>query len=338
MIRIEGYYYDGQSSRQHVAELELNNSAFTVHFDNTEYTEQTNAIFINKPLGKTARAINFANGSVFKTNDHAGFAQMASALPETVQGRSRVHKLESSYRYVGLTVLLMISLSWLFITSGVPYLAKKTAFALPLSTNIYLSEGVIEVLDKRLLSPSELEQTTQDRLHILFDKMLAQQNESFDFQLLFRNSPHIGANAFAFPSGAIVMTDALVKEANSDEELEAILAHEIAHVSQRHGLRHVIADSALVLLITTITGDAFSATSLAAGLPIFLTEASYSRDFEREADQLALEYLIRNNIKPAKFTDLLSRIAKESESKENSITSYLASHPSTEERVKMFAD
>ena len=86
----------------------------------------------------------------------------------------------------------------------------------------------------------------------------------------------MGANAFALPNGTIVVTDDLVKLAEHDDELVAVLAHEIGHVVSRHALRRVLQDSGVMLLVAGITGDIVSISSLAAALPTLLIEAKYS--------------------------------------------------------------
>jgi predicted Zn-dependent protease len=117
--------------------------------------------------------------------------------------------------------------------------------------------------------------------------------------------------------------------------LVAVLAHEIGHVTHRHALRRLLQDSATVLLIAAITGDATSITSLSATVPTLLIETKYSRDFEREADRFALGYLKENNINPRHFSDILLRL-EQSRPGESDIPDFLSSHPGTKERIKAF--
>ncbi|MFQ5989325.1 MAG: M48 family metallopeptidase [Candidatus Methylomirabilales bacterium] len=110
---------------------------------------------------------------------------------------------------------------------------------------------------------------------------------------------------------------------------------EIGHVIHRHALRSLLQNSVVVLAIASVTGDITSITALSATLPTMLLQAKYSRSFEMEADQFALQYLRAHDIPRKHFADILSRLEKESGY--NSEThNYLASHPATSERMKMF--
>ena len=83
----------------------------------------------------------------------------------------------------------------------------------------------------------------------------------------------MGANAVALPAGIIIMTDALVELSENDEELAAVLAHEIGHVRNRHALRALLQNSVVAGSIILVTGDASSAGSIAAGIPTLLARA-----------------------------------------------------------------
>ena len=102
--------------------------------------------------------------------------------------------------------------------------------------------------------------------------------------------------------------------------------------------------------VAAITGDASGTAEILMGLPIVLTEMAYSRKFEREADQYALDSLKSWRICPKHFSNLMHRLMKKrqeevkrnipsaNEDKENKILNYLSTHPSTERRIEMFDD
>jgi Zn-dependent protease with chaperone function len=170
-------------------------------------------------------------------------------------------------------------------------------------------------MDRLFFSPSELNEPRQRELHAIFSDIHAifsdiaeASTDDHEFKLIFRKSPRIGANAFALPSGIVVVTDELVTLARNDNEIIAVLAHEIGHVVHRHALRRLLQDSTVVLVIAAVTGDIASITSLAATIPVVLVEAKYSRDFEREADDYSLQYLRTNDISPRHFADILQRM------------------------------
>ena len=129
----------------------------------------------------------------------------------------------------------------------------------------------------------------------------------------------------------MVVTDPLVELAASDSELIAVLAHEIGHLRQRHSLRRLLQASATTVLVIAITGDIGSVASLAAALPTVLLQSRYSRDFEREADDFALDYMKRRGIPTQSLGDILLRMEKERAGSD--VPDYLSTHPSTRERA-----
>jgi Zn-dependent protease with chaperone function len=83
-------------------------------------------------------------------------------------------------------------------------------------------------------------------------------------RLEFRAGAIIGPNAIAFPGGIIVKTDEMVESAAEMEEVLARLAHEIGHVEHRHTMRNVLQNSAIGVVVATITSDAASLNAAVA--------------------------------------------------------------------------
>ena len=96
----------------------------------------------------------------------------------------------------------------------------------------------------------------------------------------------------------------------------------------------VLQNSAVAVLVATITGDPFSTSSLVVALPTLLANSKYSRDFETEADDYAYHFLQDNNIETSTFSDMLERITDNA--KQSGIEMYLSSHPTTIDRLQRF--
>ncbi len=88
----------------------------------------------------------------------------------------------------------------------------------------------------------------------------------------------------------------------------------------------------MVAMIIAVTGDIGSAANIAAGIPTLLVQRSYSRDFEREADELAFKYLDMQGIQGQPLTDLLLRVEQEYGSS-GDLPSLISTHPPSNERV-----
>lgn len=154
-----------------------------------------------------------------------------------------------------------------------------------------------------------------------------------NYRLDFRSSRKLGANALAFPGGIIVITDDLVHLADDDQQLTAVLAHEIGHVVHQHNLRTVFQNSITALLMITLFGDISSITSLSATLPTILVQSRYSRQFETEADRYALDYLESADIPAEQFALILQRLGEQKGG--GSEFDYLSSHPAIDKRIAM---
>ena len=195
-----------------------------------------------------------------------------------------LHTWESRLGYVVMALVLTVVGSWALVEYGIPALATQVAYAVPPSVDAALGREGLHVLDRVLFSPSALDEQRQIHLRTQLAHITQGLTDGDLFQLEFRKSEQVGPNAFALPSGIIVLTDELVLLAEHPHEISSVLAHEVGHIQHRHALRSLLQNSAVVLLIASVTGDVTSITALSATLPTMLLEAQYSRAFETEAD------------------------------------------------------
>jgi ubiquinone/menaquinone biosynthesis C-methylase UbiE len=136
--------------------------------------------------------------------------------------------------------------------------------------------------------------------------------------------------------GTLVVTDAMVKLAQNDEQLLAVLAHEVGHVRHRHGLRLALQSLGVGALIAALAGDAASVSALAVAVPSVLLQSGYSRAFEEEADSYAFTRLKQIGVAPRHFADIMRRLEashRRVAGNEQHVLDYLSSHPNTESRI-----
>ncbi len=333
-MKTRARYYDGSASVVSEIEIALNDdgSIHVLHSGHGETYLLTDVRFSSR-LGNTPRLLTLPNGATCHIVDNDlvdAFLKQHSA----VRSSSFIHALESKISYVIAAVIFTAAFTWGMITYGIPAMASEVAYRLPDSVDRSLGTGTLETLDKIAFEPTKLDAAVKMRLTKRFDKMKQAITDSSDYRLVFRSGKEIGANAFALPSGIIIVTDELVTISKNDDEIVAILAHEIGHLIHRHSIRMAMQNSAVAVLIAAITGDPFSTSSLIVALPTVLVNSKYSREFETEADDYAYQYMTTNNIAPHYFADILERITDTK--KESKMESYLSSHPGTAERVQRF--
>jgi predicted Zn-dependent protease len=337
MSTLQAVYYDGKTSDKRAVEIELAGPAqLIIRGLENELRYRLAEVRIAPRVGNTPRSIYLPGEAKCETSDNDAIDVFLKRYRHAA-GSAWLHTLESRLGYVALALVITAVAVWGLVEYGVPLLAKHVARALPPSVDAALGEQGLSALDRTFFAPSHLSEQRQQALRALFAETTADLPDEEGLQLVFRSSPRIGANAFALPSGTIVVTDELVSLARRDDELVAVLAHEIGHVVHRHALRRVLQDSTVVLIIAAVTGDVTSITSLAATIPTVLVEAKYSRSFEREADDYALQYLRAHNIAPHYFADILLRMEHARPSR-GDIPDFLSTHPATEERILRFKE
>jgi predicted Zn-dependent protease len=144
-------------------------------------------------------------------------------------------------------------------------------------------------------------------------------------------------NAFALPGGFVFVHTGLLLKADNEAEVAGVLAHELAHVAARHGTRQAargqIANLASIPLIFMGGWGGYAARQ-AAGLAVPLTFLKYSRNFEREADLLGLQYLYKAGYDPAAMVNFFEKLEAMEKEKPGTMAELFRSHPMTSERAK----
>ncbi len=347
---INGIYLDGKTSKRIVGRLEVLSDLEQVvlHFDenkqNISLLLQIDTMVISTRLGQTPREIAFCDNQLFITDDNDAIDKLAESTQVYRKMKySFMYKLENNYPLVILFTLSTILFVWASIVYGIPSAAKLIADEIPSFTHAKLGTS-LDVLDKTLLDPSELTTERQQALMALFSPYL-QSHQKLNPQLKFRSG--MKANALALPGGEIVFTDELVNLAKNDDELLAILFHELGHLHYKHMTRRVLQDAMFTLMVIFITGDV-ETIDLVTALPTLILDLSYSRDFEKEADNYALEQLYKNNIDLNSFANIMQLLEnyyvakriddiKVDESKESS-SDFFSTHPATESRIQLVAE
>ena len=324
---VHATYFDGQHAKRHDVQLDIRFGRVILTGDGVARDEPIGAVEITEPLGRTARMIRFHDRAFCEIADAADFAALLDA---NHLGTGVVSAWEESRRWIAASAVAFVLIVWAGYRVGLPAAAAFVATRLPDAAVNSIGSHVLAVLDRTVFEPSAVSETRQAHLMIKFEALrLPGETDRWQHQILFRRSSTLGPNALALPSGEIVLTDEIVSLARDDRELLAVLAHEAGHVQARHGIRHLLQNSVVALLITWYVGDV---GTLAAAAPTAVLQAKYSRDFEREADDYAARSLRDNGIGVEFLADMLLRL--EQSHGAGASASYLASHPATEERLQ----
>jgi predicted Zn-dependent protease len=151
-------------------------------------------------------------------------------------------------------------------------------------------------------------------------------------------------NAFALPGGFIGVNAGLLLETKNESELAGVMAHEIAHVTQRHIARSLAAQSRSSLVYTAAMlaailqgaaacGDGALAGVAAAQSRAIQQQINFSRDNETEADRVGLGILARSGFNPEGMPDFFETLSRHAGSSDLNIPEMLRSHPVTSSRI-----
>ena len=333
-MEVAGSYFDGTSARCHAVFLRLDGDRLQLRGETMQRMLENGQFSIPGRLGDTPRLILFSDGARCEIADHAGFDQLMS---HAGIAPSLVGHLESRWNYALGALAITLMLVAATYVWGLPYAAEKVAFRVPDKVPAMIDAQFMETFDHRLFEPSRLSRERRQVIAGRLHKLRLPPGATAPSTVLFRSSPAIGPNAFALPGGTIVILDEIVTLSSDDDEILAVLAHEMGHVTERHALRQMLQASAVGLAMAWYVGDV---SSVLAAAPTTLLETRYSRDFERRADRFGAATLQLNGIPPSRLADMLEKLehfhaGKSPSAKEvHRSMDYFSTHPNTAERIR----
>lgn len=154
-------------------------------------------------------------------------------------------------------------------------------------------------------------------------------------------------NAFALPGGFIAVFTGTLVAAQDESELAGVMAHEIAHVTQRHIARMLenqkgnVAASLGSFLLAILAasaggnsgGDAAAAIMMGGQAALISNQLKFSRSAEQEADRIGFQIMVRANFDPNGMTRFFQRLLQRTGPYEANASAYLSDHPLTVERI-----
>jgi predicted Zn-dependent protease len=187
--------------------------------------------------------------------------------------------------------------------------------------------------------------TVQDkRLNDYIDrtgKNIAAQTHRTHMPFNFHVVNAVYVNAYAFPGGTIACTRGILLSLDNEAELSALLGHELGHVNARHTAEQM---SKGMLTQTVVGGLAVAAGTQGAVYGNLASQlgqlgagallASYSRDNEREADALGMEYMVRAGYSARGMVGLMDVLRSMGKHKPSAIELMFATHPMSDERYR----
>ena len=306
---IDAIYFDGKSSRRHPVTLVIHKRVVAMRGEALRRNERLSRMDVSERLQHAPRILRFPDGAFIEASDHKHLDRM---LKENRFEDPRVVRWQNNWplsllALVTLIVALLSGYQW-----GLPAGAEALAMRMPDSFAKTVGDQGFAAMEEEVLEPSKLPMAQQEHLRARFAAMARPGGENTPYQLYFR-SGRMGANAFALPNGVIVITDAMIKKAGSDEAILGILSHELGHVYRRHSARKLLQSAGIGIALNLWVGDV---STVLAAVPAILLNQKNSRDFEREADKYAIDMMLANRLPLEPMAVMFESMSRDEEEEE----------------------
>jgi beta-barrel assembly-enhancing protease len=154
-----------------------------------------------------------------------------------------------------------------------------------------------------------------------------------DFPYTFKVVEDKNINAFAAPGGHTYVNTGLIKAADSETELAAVMAHEINHVVARHSTRQMTQQYGYQMLAGLLLGSQGQIAQIAGDLFGKAGTLYYSREMETQADELGVETMYKAGYNPQGMVTFFRKLQAGSKEEPGKIAQFFSTHPLTSERI-----
>jgi Zn-dependent protease with chaperone function len=287
-----------------------------------ELSSAGTVIFCDDPSGWR---VECADERVFKDvflRRHPELFRQADDLHARQQGG---RTLKSALMFL-LVFAAIFPVGWLVAKVG----GEVVIHSIPISTEEHLTEKAIkEAPDIFVILTNNPHQAMAEALVGRIAAALPSDARRYQFRVSIIDDSE--ANAFAMPGGRIFIYRGLFDHIRTPDELAGVLAHEMAHVTQRHGLRQIVMAGGPFYALKLFISDKQGLLSAISSGSQLLIGCQFSRGVERQADAIGWHYLYAANIDPRGLADFLRH--DDNAEVATAIPQLLSDHPADSQRI-----
>ncbi|MDQ7746836.1 M48 family metallopeptidase [Hydrogenophaga pseudoflava] len=304
-------YFDGRSSRPREVQAALADGQLHLTGPDVDRVVEARRVQWPERTRRGPRIAQLPGGGSIQTDDAAAWDAWVRGAGH---GESVVVRLQQSWRGVLVSLFLLVAVTAAGYVWGLPWAARAVADRFPDGVEQQIGDTVLDQVDD-FVKPSQLSAQEQQAIEQAWQQALRAHTAAQaargvvvrPSRLLIRHSEDIGPNALALPGGTMLLTDDMARLLQHDTDVIAgVLAHELGHVQHRHGVRMLVQVGVLGFVTSTLWGDY---SGVLATVPLWLGQAHYSREAEREADAYSVTVLRDAGLSPAVMTRLFERFA-----------------------------
>lgn len=318
-------FYDGRTARAHEAEAAVEGDSLRILADGREIVWPVRDLEVEIEAGE-ARVSSRREPDARLVLPAADWSALAGSR---LDDRRRARRRKEIWLVGGLTATAVAVV--LFVTVGVPALSGPLARATPVSMERRMGANFEAQIGA--VFPACEEPAAQAVLDRLGRRVAAGADSAFDIRVRAVDAPMV--NAFALPGGAILVTGDLIRDAESPDELAAVIAHEVAHVEKRHVMQAVWRDLGVGMLLDLVVGGGTGAGQQAVLIGGQLTSLRHDRAAELEADARGQALLHQAGLSSRGMAPFFARLARSSGSgRFEEAAEFINTHPASSRRVR----
>lgn len=328
-----GYYLDGRNATRHSITIQLTATALDIMKADGSAIRWPYSEIVQTQGGYEGEQVRLEYGAPLAQTVIVDDSAFLIAIQQaTAQNATHFHNPQQRPRRLRLTILAGVALLGVtagFYVWGIPWVAQLLAPHIPVSWEERLGTSVLE----QLAPPADrcLDQPRLLALENIVTRLSQSMPDSpYRIRLTVLDRPAI--NAFALPGGQVVVFRGLLEATKTPEQLAAVLAHEFQHIYKQHSTRALIEQASTSLLIAAVSGDFTGGLAYGIEGARVLGMLRYSRLHEDEADREGLRLLQAAGIDPAEMIAFY-RIMEAQDPHDVAASSYLSTHPDTNDRI-----
>jgi Zn-dependent protease with chaperone function len=230
----------------------------------------------------------------------------------------------------GVSAIGLVLIPLMLVLALLPAISEIAARHIPVAMEKKLGRYILDA-NAITLPPSKLDSQTMTHYQDQVEKLaLLAGLDKVDVE--FRGGM---PNALALPGNLIVLTDGLIDLMNDDDLIDAVIAHELGHLYQRHLMKKVVSINLFAEFALRLNGQDAMAGKVGSVLAGIGLAPHYSRSHEREADSYAIELLTKNDQSPLYFAKAMRKLEAFYKTRGVLASGYTSSHPDSEGRAQL---
>ena len=333
--KIDGDLFKPESSKSETASILIDNKAVSVFKD-----DECLYHLLKVQSVQNEKSIFLENGILFVTKEKLNEIDLKLLIPknELLLQNLDKFKLKNVLIILLIIIMLIIGYRYLFIS-----FSSTLVYLFPHKWEKKIGESTYKTLSKTLLEKSELPEKRITEIKDKSQKIFKHSKLYKNPEIKFNKSNILGPNALALPGGPIIITDDLVELLKDDDLILSVIAHEIAHIKERHSLQQIVEIAGLSSIAWMIFGLDESILEEIVFIGINIWGLKKSRDLEKDADIIALKLLEKTGISKKSFIIAIEKLTnhyctatkiEKSVCMNEEKSGWLSTHPSGAERLK----